>query len=241
VPVFTVLIALVIGAETGSLRKVVGILLAVVGAMCMVVGSISGVGDNTGNADAATVTAGNQMMGDACILVNAIAMAVYYLLAKSLVQKYSAIHVAAWAYAFAATMMGLAALVWTVPGDWMFPKSMVAPLIYWIFICSVGGSLVGIIRTGTTHSTTRLLTRPLHAHTRTHTQVVTYAMNHLPASQVASFQCLQPFVGAILAVTVLGEHVNKYDLGGLGIVVGLLMVTSSSSGRTNEPQRVAHK
>jgi drug/metabolite transporter (DMT)-like permease len=66
-------------------------------------------------------------------------------------------------------------------------------------------------------------------------------MNHLPASQVASFQCLQPFVGAVLAVTVLGEHVNKYDLGGLGIVVGLLMVTSSSSARTNEPQRVAHK
>jgi hypothetical protein len=38
-----------------------------------------------------------------------------------------------------------ASLVRQVPGDWMFPKSMVAPLIYWIFICSVGGYLVSIV------------------------------------------------------------------------------------------------
>lgn len=190
VPVFTVMLALFLGSETGSARKMVGILLAVLGAMCMVVGSIHDAKDG------ASGVGTSPYLGDVCILVNAIAMAVYYLLAKKLVAKYSAIHVATWAYTVAATLMGMAAMVWTRPTDWVFPKAMVGPLVYWIFVCSVGGYLV-----------------------------VTYAMNHLPASQVASFQCLQPFVGAALAVMVLGERVNTYDLGAFGIVIGLLMVT----------------
>ena len=193
VPVFTVMIGVMIGAERGSARKVVGILLAVLGAICMVAGSV-GSGEETGSGQDGN--ASRYLMGSLCIVANAIAMAVYYLLAKRLVASYSAVHVAAWAYAVAASLMGLAALVWTSPTDWVFPKAMVAPLVYWIFVCSVGGYLV-----------------------------VTAAMNHLPASQVASFQCLQPFVGAMLAVMVLGEHLNVYDLGALGIVVGLLMVT----------------
>ena len=153
----------------------------------MVVGSVGGAEGKNG---------GNLLLGDLCILVNALAMAAYYLLAKKLVAKYSAVHVAAWAYAVAAVLMGVAAMLWTVPTDWVFPRSMVAPLVYWVIICSVGGYLA-----------------------------VTYAMNYLPASQVAAFQTLQPFVGAVLAVMILNEKVNRYDLGAVGIVVGLLMVT----------------
>lgn len=187
VPVFTVMIGVVLGVEKGSMRKVIGIMFAVVGAVSMVVGSVGGAEGGSG---------ANLLLGDLCILVNALAMAAYYLLAKRLVAKYSAVHVAAWAYAVAATLMGVAAMLWTAPTDWVFPKSMLAPLIYWVLICSVGGYLA-----------------------------VTYAMNYLPASQVAAFQTLQPFVGAVLAVSLLNEKVNRYDLGAFGIVVGLLMVT----------------
>lgn len=186
VPVFTVMIGVMLGAEKGSMRKVIGIMFAVMGAISMVVGSVGG----------AEASGGNLLLGDLCILVNALAMAAYYLLAKKLVTNYSAVHVAAWAYVVAAMLMGMAAMLWTVPTDWVFPQSMVTPLIYWVFICSVGGYLA-----------------------------VTYAMNYLPASQVAAFQTLQPFVGAVLAVMILNEKVNKYDFGAFGIVVGLLMVT----------------
>ena len=42
--------------------------------------------------------------------------------------------------------------------------------------------------------------------------------------QVAAFQCLQPFVGTMLAFAVLGEEPSVWDLGAIGIFVGLLLV-----------------
>lgn len=41
---------------------------------------------------------GNLLMGNACLLLNTMAMAVYYILAKQAVQRYPAISVASWAY-----------------------------------------------------------------------------------------------------------------------------------------------
>ena len=55
---------------------------------------------------------GNQwqlLLGNVCLLLNTLAMAVYYLCVKQLVQKYPAMCVAAWAYMVAATCMGLTA------------------------------------------------------------------------------------------------------------------------------------
>ena len=42
--------------------------------------------------------------------------------------------------------------------------------------------------------------------------------------QVAAFQCLQPFVGTMLAFAVLGEEPSIWDLGAIGIFIGLLLV-----------------
>lgn len=135
-------------------------------------------------------------MGNFCLIINAMAMAVYYILAKKLVARYSPIQVAAWAYIVAASLMGFAALVFTSHSDWNFPHAMVLPLVYWIFVCSVGGYVI-----------------------------VTWAMKHLPASQVAAFQCLQPFLGTLLAFLVLQEQLSWWDLGAVGVVAGLLLVS----------------
>ena len=43
-------------------------------------------------------------------------------------------------------------------------------------------------------------------------------------AQVASFQCLQPFVGTILAFVVLGEEPSLWDLGAVGVIAGLALV-----------------
>ena len=43
-------------------------------------------------------------------------------------------------------------------------------------------------------------------------------------TQVAAFQCLQPFVGTMLAFAVLGEEPSVWDLGAIGIFIGLFLV-----------------
>lgn len=94
-------------------------------------------------------------------------------------------------------MMGLAALVSTPAAGWSLPTSLLGPLLYWVLVCSVAGYFV-----------------------------VAWAMQTLPASQVAAFQCLQPFLGTLLAACVLGEALNPWDGGALGVVAGLFLVCS---------------
>lgn len=194
IPVFTVLLGIALGMERGNPRKLTGIGLAVVGAICMVAGGAASASRAPGVTEA---QADNMLLGDMCLLVNTVAMAVYYILSKQMVSRYPPICVAAWAYLVAASCMGLAAALFTDEADWHFPRSMVLPLIYWIFVCSVAGYYL-----------------------------VTWAMRHLPASQVAAFQCLQPFIGTLLAFLVLNESPTAWDLGAVGIVAGLVMVST---------------
>lgn len=50
--------------------------------------------------------------------------------------------------------------------------------------------------------------------------------------QVAAFQCLQPFVGAVLAVIVLGEEPSIWDLGAVGVIAGLVLIAKDPSETT---------
>ena len=75
--------------------------------------------------------------------------------AKQLVVRYPAMCVAAWAYITAALSMGFTALLFVERSGWEVPRQLLGPLVYWIFVCSVLGYYV-----------------------------VTWATQHLPASQV---------------------------------------------------------
>ena len=46
---------------------------------------------------------------------------------------------------------------------------------------------------------------------------------------MAAFQCLQPFVGAVLAVLVLGEEPSMWDLGAIGVIGGLVLIAKDPS------------
>ncbi len=102
------------------------------------------------------------------------------------------------------------------------PETLYGPLLYWIVVCSVAGYYF-----------------------------VTWATQHLPASQVrcaqcfilvqshrsrteathvlylqvAAFQCLQPFVGTLLAFVVLQEQPSLWHLGAVGVIAGLLIIS----------------
>lgn len=95
------------------------------------------------------------VLGNVCLLLNTLAMAVYYLSAKQLVQRYSAMCIAAWAYITAAACMGMTAAVFVPPPLWSVPHALLGPLAYWVLVCSVLGYYV-----------------------------VTWATQHLAASQV---------------------------------------------------------
>lgn len=43
---------------------------------------------------------------------------------------------------------------------------------------------------------------------------------------MAAFQCLQPFVGTLLAFAVLGEEPSVWDVGAVGIFAGLYLIVS---------------
>ena len=48
-------------------------------------------------------------------------------------------------------------------------------------------------------------------------------------SQVAAFQCVQPFFGTVLAFAVLGEEPSMWDLGAVGVIGGLALVSLDKS------------
>ena len=194
IPVFTVLLGIMLQMESAHFRKLAGIGLAVIGAVSMVFGGA------TAHKGIATAADNSKMLfGNVFLLINTLAMAIYYVLAKSLVSKYTPLQISAWAYIVGAALMGCTAFVFTPAHDWHIPNVMLLPLAYWIFICSIGGYYI-----------------------------VNWAMRHLPASQVAAFQCLQPFLGAVLAFSLLHEQLNWWDLGAFGVVLGLLMISTDT-------------
>lgn len=50
---------------------------------------------------------------------------------------------------------------------------------------------------------------------------------------MAAFVCLQPFLGTLLAFLVLGEKPSVWDLGALGILFGLLLVTTDKADKAD--------
>ena len=64
-----------------------------------VLGGIAQHGASGGHVGSNTAGMGdNMLMGNMCLLINTMAMAVYYILAKQVVQRYQVVLVAAWAY-----------------------------------------------------------------------------------------------------------------------------------------------
>ncbi len=52
---------------------------------------------------------------------------------------------------------------------------------------------------------------------------------------MAAFQCLQPFVGTLLAFLVLGEEPTLWDIGAVGVVAGLVLVAKDTGDLDAHP------
>ena len=133
--------------------------------------------------------------------------------------------------------MGGAAAGFTGAPDWRFPQSMVLPLGYWILVCSVLGyftvtwAMRHLPASQARWARPAACARPVAAAHHLFACRRDAAPPRPPpdpraAAQVAAFQCLQPFVGTLLAYAVLHEEPSWWDLGALGVVAGLVLVTT---------------
>jgi len=91
--------------------------------------------------------------------------------------------------------MGATALASAPTDAWRLPSALAGPLTYWVLVCSVAGYAA-----------------------------VAWAASRLPASQVATFTVLQPFLGTALAAGFLGERLTPWDSGAVGVLAGLALV-----------------
>mmetsp|Transcript_36882 Transcript_36882/g.104088 ORF Transcript_36882/g.104088 Transcript_36882/m.104088 type:complete len:386 (+) Transcript_36882:262-1419(+) len=201
IPVLTVALAVLLGTEEGSLRKLGGILMAVAGALCMVVGSSTGVAISKGD----TVMygfSGRVLMGNLFLAGNCLSAACFYVGVKAMTLRFHSASITAWSYSAASLLMALTAAAVVESGQWALPPHAWGPLLYWVAVSSVMGYYI-----------------------------LTWATSRLPASHVAASQCLQPFVGTSLGWLLLGERLTPWDLGALAIVLGLGVVISDRPTR----------
>jgi len=87
-PVFILMIAVIAGNEKMSLIKLLGLLLGIGGSALLILSKEnSGIGSDV-------------LLGDVLVVINAISYALYFMLVKPLMQKYSALHVIRWVFTF---------------------------------------------------------------------------------------------------------------------------------------------
>lgn len=137
--------------------------------------------------------------GFVCLLINTSSFAAYCVLMKKVVREHSAAFITGASQAIGMIVMGTIVLARETlvqdPPGLHLPPSAYGALAYWVVAISGGAYLL-----------------------------ISWSNRHLPASTVALHNTAQPMVGAVLSVLCLGDHLMWTDLGGLGIVLGLVIV-----------------
>lgn len=150
-PIYTTILAVVVGYEQVSVQKVIGISIAVAGAVAMVLC------DDGGFPHATSVGSGNNVWSHACFVFAILGLSSYIVATKGLVARYSSISVTGWIFAVSNIMYLLVALCLTfnstilslvcwdrnpetmdicVRNPLHVPSSMLLPLLYEVVVCS---------------------------------------------------------------------------------------------------------
>lgn len=148
---------------------------------------------------ASSRSSGHVAAGFMCLLINTSSFAAYCVLMKVVVHRHGPALLTGAAQAIGMLLMGAIVLARETlepdPPGLRLPPTAYGVLAYWV----VGVSGVAYLLIG-------------------------WSNRHLPASTVALHNTVQPAVGAALSVLCLGDGLLWTDLGGLGIVLGLVIV-----------------
>eukprot|EP01102_Stenamoeba_stenopodia_P009836 TRINITY_DN2916_c0_g1_i1.p1 TRINITY_DN2916_c0_g1~~TRINITY_DN2916_c0_g1_i1.p1 ORF type:complete len:402 (+),score=87.51 TRINITY_DN2916_c0_g1_i1:74-1279(+) len=128
IPVFAVAIALVLQRERFNVWKIGGILSAAIGAVIMVLFTSS---SNNGDSSVASY-------GIIFLIINCLCMAIYLILQKPMLAKYSPLTVTAWAYVIGSVMMAFTSLIYANEASaWVVKPQAWIALTYSIFLSTM--------------------------------------------------------------------------------------------------------
>lgn len=184
-PIVVMLAALWVLKERFTAYKAAGLFLGVSGAVFLIL-------QREGSAGAS-----GYLLGDAFIILNAISYAVYFILAKPLMQRYSALHVIRWIFTIGFFMMLPFCWSQTVQVSWsLLSGQQVAAL----FFIAIAGTFLAYYFNA-------------------------YGLAKLGASITGSYIYTQPVFVGIIAVFVLGESITAQKItAALLIFAGVFLV-----------------
>lgn len=207
-PIFTMLMAVLVGYERLSLLKVLGVLCAFAGCAFITMYSPDAADSNAG-------AGGSQLAGNAVFLLQVSACAGFFVAEKPLLRRWSPLATLAYSYAIASVLMLAAALIVTSSpallgvmcpdcppgGGWAVPAKAWFAIAYWVVLGSICGYFL-----------------------------LTWGNLHVDATIVGVYFTVQPLAAVLAAMVVItltppphyhlaGPGVS--DLGALGIFVGV--------------------
>lgn len=189
IAMWTSLIAVAVGQERLDLRHWGGVLAGLAGVALIVVGGQAAAG-------------GGSLLGDAFALGTAVTWAVYSVLIRPLMQRYSALQLSAFMMTVGTAILVPFAIPQLVTQDWSHVRApAIAGLLYATFF--------SVVLTNVLYFT---------------------AIHRVGAARASLYTYLEPFLGVLFAVVLLGEHVAIVQLAGGLVVVGAIVL-----GRPRQP------
>ncbi len=184
IPVFTVGVAVALRKEAATATKVVGLLVACAGAMVIV---------GAGRFEAG----GARLFGNLCLVGNSLSFAIYLVISRRLLTKYSPMTVVTWTLVFGAIgILPFGARAFVAAAPHLSPRAW-ACIAYIIVFPTVGTYFLN-----------------------------TFALQKVPASLVAIYIYVQPIVGALMAAAMLDERPSTSTLVGAALIgAGIWLVT----------------
>lgn len=188
-PLLITIIAFWVLKEKITIAKTIGLALGIGGSLVLIMTK-----ESTGHA-------GNSLLGDLLIVLNAISYAFYFILVKPLMEKYSPVHVIRWVFTFGFIMI--------LPFGWVQFSEIQWPQFEWSHIVSLGF----IVIAGT------FLAYYFNV----------YGIQHIGAGSTGSYIYTQPVIAAIIAMLFLHEHLTGQKiLAGVMIFIGVFLVSRAT-------------
>lgn len=188
-PLLITFIAFWVLKEKVTLLKIFGLALGIAGSLILIMTK-----ENTGHA-------GNSLIGDLLIVMNAISYALYFILVKPLMVKYSPVHVIRWVFTCGFIMI--------FPFGWVQFSEIQWQQFEWGHITS----LSFIVFAGTFLAY----------------YFTIYGIQHIGAGVTGSYIYTQPIIAAIIAIIFLHEYLTiEKLLAGLMIFLGVFFVSRTT-------------
>lgn len=154
------------------------------------------------------------LTGDLLVLASLVVALAWMLLSKKLMLTHSPLVVTAYTILFGTAMLVLWILGPLLLSSWLHTKAAPPPFAHISLTAWVALAISGLLCTATT------------------TLLWNWGIHHVPASRAGIFLNLEPAVGSLLGVELLGEHLGPYAWVGGGLILAAAVVLTTRNPHT---------